>query len=209
MSGIKRILVDMDGIIVDLYDRLVSIYNDLETHADGPRLSRDNVKAWKLEHFAPNLKVARRTMKHLDDPDFWLSLKPMSMMTLTALETWNECMDVHLVTSPWGGRSADAKIAWARQHLPFLKRDQITICSRKEIVHGDLLIDDKPATLRRYAEAWPVARLATIQYPYHCQGDSSDPVHRVPSHVQLFPSYSSPHRAWALLHEWVMENFQS
>ncbi|MGF9891826.1 hypothetical protein ABEX78_24490 [Priestia megaterium] len=65
---------------------------------------------------------------------------------------------------------ADDKRAWLKEHFDFKKED-IIFTSRKELVMGDILIDDKPATYDTFKELNRNIILMDAPYNRHIQTD--------------------------------------
>ena len=77
----------------------------------------------------------------LQDADFWLSLKPKPDVEKYLKQLIDDGHEVHIVTSTHYN-SVAPKTLWILEHFPFLKWEQIIIASNKQMIKGDVLIDD-------------------------------------------------------------------
>ena len=149
------ILVDMDGIIVDLLTPWLTRINN----CCGQILTKDDITTWHM----PEVKCPH-VFKFLDESLFLNA--PAIPYAIQTLKTWADTHDVLLLTAPAPDpKTASAKLVWVQNHLGW-GRERVILTSRKELVFGDVLIDDKPSTLLEYKRAWPNALLMTIDYVY-------------------------------------------
>ncbi len=159
-----RILVDLDGIVADLLPAWLALYN--RDWLDD--LRPEQITTWDLH---PHVKPAcgRRMDEFLRYPGLFLGLPeiPAAVDALRRLQ--GDGHDILLVSAPPCPGAAAEKLRWVRQHLPFLGVERLVLTSRKEVVAGDVLIDDSPANLFAYRAAYPLAKLATIGYPYNSE----------------------------------------
>lgn len=173
------ILCDLDGIVADLMSRWIAIYN--EKHAT--RVTIHDLTKYHFESIAPGSLDLLRT------PGMFANLSPLPG-AIDGLKYLSRKNDIVIVSAPSQlPDSASDKMHWCREHLPFVKKHSIILASQKELVRGDMLLDDSPDQLKNWALANPGGWTATISYPYNMD---------VPVHVRA-ESYRDTAAAWRTL----------
>lgn len=88
---------------------------------------------------------------------------------LEALQILNELHDVTICTSySWSSETCcNDKLAWYREHAPFITPKQFLLGHPKYKIMCDITIDDGPDKNRHYAEHQPWAQRLSIRWPYH------------------------------------------
>jgi len=128
----KRILVDMDGVLVDIYARFFELH-EKET---GQRLSvKDIAGLLEAEAFQD-----QRTW--VSTPGFFrdLPVMPGSREVLKKLNNKYKIIVVSLATE--FPNSLIDKQLWLCDHFPFISWKQIVFCGDKNIIKADIMIDD-------------------------------------------------------------------
>ena len=140
----KRILVDMDGVIANwghAYNQSLDAFG--EEAAGIPR--HENQQTFDLNK--------DRTVREkiiiaaiMIEPGFYSRLEPIegAQQALKAMLKAN--YDVRIVTSPWISNStcASDKLNWIVKHYGSHWGPRVIITADKTLVRGDFLIDDKP-----------------------------------------------------------------
>lgn len=152
----RRILVDCDGVLADFNGAVCK-------HFDKPLSSVtdwDYAKAWGYE---PK-EFWGVQMAFTREPGFWLALDPMRNVGV-AMAMLRELGEVIVVTSPMKGATT-----WCHERLLWLStyagvaRNEVVITGRKDLVKGDVLIDDGPHNL---ADVAPHMMTIAIDTPYN------------------------------------------
>ena len=128
----KRILVDMDGVLADVYSRFFELHEE-ET---GQRLSvREIAGLLEAEAFPEQLKWVTA-------PGFFrtVPVMPGSIEGLTKLNNNFKVIVVSLATE--FPQSLTDKQLWLHDHFPFIGWQQIVFCGDKNIIKADIMIDD-------------------------------------------------------------------
>lgn len=136
----KRIIVDMDGVLADVYARLFELH-EKET---GVRLTVEEI-AGKLEEEAfPSQR------RWVSEPGFFRTLPVMtgSREVLEKLNNMYELIVVSLATE--FPNSLTDKIMWLHENFPFISWRQIVFCGDKSLIKADILIDDHPKNLDNF-----------------------------------------------------------
>ncbi|MFH0841137.1 MAG: 5'(3')-deoxyribonucleotidase [Bacteroidota bacterium] len=133
----KRILVDMDGVLADVYARLFEMH-EKET---GIKLTAEMI-AGKLEEEAfPSQR------KWVSEPGFFRTL-PVMDGSREAMEKLNKEYDIVVVSlATEFPNSLTDKIMWLNDYFPFISWKQIVFCGDKSLIKADILIDDHPKNL--------------------------------------------------------------
>jgi len=136
----KRILVDMDGVLADVYTRFFELYKK-ET---GKQLTIDDV-AGKLEE-----EAFQEQRKWVSEPGFFRNL-PVMPGSIERLKKLNESFHVIVVSlATEFPNSLTDKQMWLHHHYPFISWRQIVFCGDKNIFDADIMIDDHPKNLDNF-----------------------------------------------------------
>lgn len=146
------LLLDCDGILADFLQPLLDRVNEER----GTAFQWTACDQWDIgAAFGLDWKDLGRIV---ETPGFCASLPvyPGAVEGVAALQATH---DIYCVTSPFSGPHWMAeRTAWLKQHFGFDK-SHVIHCYTKRLVFGDLLLDDKPETVREWADAWPGAAL--------------------------------------------------
>jgi 5'(3')-deoxyribonucleotidase len=128
----KRILVDMDGVLADVYSR----FFDLHEKETGHRLSVSEITGLKEAEAFPDL------LKWVETPGFFrhLSVMPGSQEGLKRLNDAYFVIVVSLATE--FPLSLTDKQLWLHDNFPFISWQQIVFCGSKNLIRADIMIDD-------------------------------------------------------------------
>jgi len=176
------VLLDMDGIVVDLVTPWLEAAHACCPPSDKPLTVTDVIAAYNGLERTP---CGEHVYEHLGH-DLFRSLRPLpgALESIERLVAFGH--DVVIVTaSSKEPSTAAAKLAWVEEHLGW-SRHRVIVAQRKELVRGDVFVDDSPSNLEAYARAWPSAQLHTIAYPYN-----ADVVN-----VRRWFSWEDPEGAW-------------
>ena len=136
----RSILVDMDGVLADVYRR----FFELHEQETGNRLSVSDV-AGKLESEAfPYI------LKWVTAGGFFrtVPVMPGSQEGLKRLNDKYKVIVVSLATE--FPQSLTDKQFWLNEHFPFINWKQIVFCGDKNIICADIMIDDHPKNLDHF-----------------------------------------------------------
>lgn len=128
----KRILVDMDGVLVDIYPMFFKLHEQ-ET---GQRLNIKDIAGQLEEEAFPNQR------KWVSTPGFFQSLPVMqdSRESLKRLNNFYKVIVVSLATEfPY---CLTDKLLWLNDNFPFISWQQIVFSGDKNIIKADIMIDD-------------------------------------------------------------------
>lgn len=128
----KRILVDMDGVLADVYTRFFELYEQ-ET---GQRKTMKEITGIKEGEAFPEVT------RWVETPGFFrtLPLIPDSQRVLKLLNDTYEVIVVSMATEY--PASLTDKQLWLNEHFPFISWRQVVFCGNKNLIRADLMIDD-------------------------------------------------------------------
>ena len=160
------LLVDMDGKLTKLAEKVVARYNerfeDTATVAD--------VVTWQFAEI-PRFRAKGLTDEILNswflEPGFFRDLEPIPGGKEAVKLFHDEGHEIIIATSLSGPECAKDKMLWLKEHLPFLTKNDVCMGHKKWKLKGDILIDDSAYNILNYKQAWPEAKTAAIEYPYN------------------------------------------
>jgi 5'-nucleotidase len=128
----KIILVDMDGVLADVYSRFFELHEE----ESGQRLSIKDVAGLLEEEAFPN------QINWVVTPGFFRSVPvmPGSREGLKRLNDGFKVIVVSLATE--FPQSLTDKQLWLNEHFPFISWKQIVFCGSKDVIYADIMIDD-------------------------------------------------------------------
>ena len=131
------ILVDMDDTIESLLDTWLEKVNEKY----GRSVTRDDIVSWDTSAAFPGLTKEQVYGILLDD-EFWKDVKPIPGAAEALLYFRSKGHKVFIVTSTHY-RSLRGKMEYLLfRWFPFIDWDDVIITSHKQMVKGDVLIDD-------------------------------------------------------------------
>jgi 5'(3')-deoxyribonucleotidase len=128
----KRVLVDMDGVLADVYPRFFELYEE-ET---GIKKTMDKLIGLKEGEAFPEL------FRWVGTPGFFrtIPVMPDSQRVLKLLNETYEIIVVSMATE--FPESLTDKQLWMNEHFPFIGWKQIVFCGNKNLIPANLMIDD-------------------------------------------------------------------
>ena len=176
--NIKKILVDMDGILND-FSPYFEYYAKTMYKYELDTAGRFD---WQLLNYFYPIVSKKKAKKYIDtimhDEIFWKTL-PVKEDSQSILKKVCDRYEVYIATTPWESFSAcrGLKIEWLEKYFPFIKRDNIIFSKEKWLLDGDVLIDDRPTTIDKFGRI-----TILIDYPYN---KACTPTYRVNSWKEI------------------------
>jgi 5'(3')-deoxyribonucleotidase len=128
----KRLIVDMDGVLADVYEQFMRF----EFEETGRKILRNETMGLPEWEAFPNGK------KHVRQKGFF-RYAPLVPFAPEILERINKRYDVFIVSSATEfPNSLEEKYYWMEEHFPFIRWNQLVFCGSKSIINGDIMIDD-------------------------------------------------------------------
>lgn len=136
------ILVDMDDTIEHLLEAWVACLN--ERH--GTQVKHGDITEWNLCNVFPTL-TEEQIYAPLVEEDFWKTVRPMEDADKVLKWAIDQGHKVYIVTAS-DYRTISAKMEQVLfKHFPFIKWENVIVTSNKQMIRGDILIDDAPHNL--------------------------------------------------------------
>ena len=132
-----RILVDMDQVLNNLLNRWVEYLNARY----GEDANARDIKKWDLSCVYPGL-TKEEVDRPISEDAFWEGLGTMPHSVETLERMIGDGHEVYVVTAASVYRTIPAKIDWLLANYPFLTWEDVVIVRKKQMVSGDVLIDD-------------------------------------------------------------------
>ena len=128
----RRISVDMDGVIANVYSQFIQMHA-----AEFGEVLTPAVIDGK-----PESAVFLNAMKYVNSPGFFLNA-PVIENSQAVMQKLNERYKVFVVSAAMEFPASLAeKQSWLAAHFPFITWQQIVFCGSKEIIKADIMIDD-------------------------------------------------------------------
>jgi 5'-nucleotidase len=128
----KRILVDMDGVLADVYSRFIELHEE-ET---GHRKTIDEIIGRLEGEVFPNLN------KWVKTPGFFRSM-PVIPDSQRVLRKLNDKFDIVVISMATEfPDSLTDKQLWLAEHFPYISWKQLVLCGNKNLIKADIMIDD-------------------------------------------------------------------
>ena len=133
------ILVDLDDTMTDLSTAWVAAINE----KFGTTTRPEDITGWNLERFFPGLSRSK-VYSVMHDPGFWDSVFPKEGAVEYMKRLMDEGHDVYVVTSTFYKGLEEKMRRVLFRHFPFINWRNVIITSNKQLVRGDVLVDDAP-----------------------------------------------------------------
>ena len=128
------ILVDMDDTIEQLLKSWIARANE----RFGTNVSPDEVTDWNISFPFPGIEKEELTY----EPGFWSSVEPMPGAAEALKHFLDEGHEVYIVTSTEIEHVEEKMKGLLFRYFPFLDWGRVILTRRKQLIRGDVLIDD-------------------------------------------------------------------
>lgn len=190
------ILIDMDDVLAEFTGEWLRRYN--LDYSD--TITAEVFDGWDAtKHVKP--ECGNKIFEYFKAPGIYRHLEPKPGSQEVVQELIDLGAEVLIVTdSPmgctfgaenWNGSNpTDDKRAWLLEHFPMISPDNVIVARKKWYVHGDILIDDKPATIEKFQEL--NRKIIAMEMPYN---------RKTPAHLRA--------KSWTDVREILMNEFYS
>ncbi len=128
----KKISVDMDGVLANVYSQFVKMY----AGESGKIITLEEVTGMAEGKAFPNV------LKYVNSPGFFLEA-PVMKDSQDILKKLNDHYKIFIVSAAMEfPGSLMEKQLWLNEHFPFITWQQMVFCGSKEIIKADIMIDD-------------------------------------------------------------------
>ena len=136
------ILVDMDDVMEDLLPAWLEVLNEKY----GKSVFIGDVTEWNFYHLYPDL-TREQIRSVLDEYDLWRRVYPKTGAKEYVKRLMDDGHKVYVVTAAHPDTLSERYNTVIRKHFPFIKATQIITTYHKQMIRGDILIDDGPHNL--------------------------------------------------------------
>lgn len=137
-----KILVDMDDTIEHLLFAWVNCLN--KRH--GTSVEYKDIREWNLCTAFPTL-TKEQVYAPLVEDDFWETVKPIDGAAEVLEWAIGEGHEIYIVTASTYHTLKSKMENVLFRHFPFISWDRVIITSNKQMIRGDMLVDDAPHNL--------------------------------------------------------------
>ena len=136
------ILVDMDDTIENMLVEWINILNERYSRTVTP----DDVKSWKLNKAYPGL-TEQQVYSPLYTEELWRNVRPKwdAVYYLKLLQ--EDGHDIYVTTSSNFNTIRVKVTSILERYFPFIPWDHVIVASKKQMIRGDVMIDDGPHNL--------------------------------------------------------------
>lgn len=193
----KVALIDSDGVLSGFVE---GVYRLVREEAGTTLCDQDFSPSWNFLSELPRVLEAKgvskanvvtsQVLRRMEEPGFCLSL-PVLPGSVDAMKRLASKYQLYIATSPWWSfpHWMPERTRWIQQHYG-LSASRIIHISDKHLLRGDLLVDDKPSTVRKWAAindcTNPAFSPALLWSTYFNQGDEGTGLRRVGSWEEVF-----------------------
>ena len=131
------ILVDMDDTIEQLLSALVKRANE-RFHRSA---AVDDISDWSIVCAYPEIEK-RQILNLMYEPGFWDTVEPVPGAADALRYLMDKGHQVYIVTATEFDHIPEKMERVLFRYFPFLSLDQVIITGRKQMIRGDVLIDD-------------------------------------------------------------------
>lgn len=136
------ILVDMDDVLENLSEAWIAALNE----EYGTEVDYQQTRDWKMEKSFPDLTPAQIYAPLYDD-NFWRTVKPIRGAAKTLERLIDDGNEVYVVTASNYTTLKTKMEDVLFKFYPFLDWRNVIVAYRKQMIRGDVMIDDAPHNL--------------------------------------------------------------
>ena len=131
------LLVDMDDTMEDLLGAWIKRLNDKH----GLKVKPKEVKDWNISLYFPTI-TKEEAYAPLYDDQFWSTIKPKNGAIKRLKELQDLGFKIYICTTS-NYKTIRCKLEFIlNRYFPFLSWDQVIITTNKQLINGDILVDD-------------------------------------------------------------------
>lgn len=137
-----RILLDCDDVITNFLGHLVETWNQT-VQDETKKIDIEDIKSWDLSKYAdPSIYDIFRSQGFFEE----LRAKEYSISTIKQLIESTR-YDIYVVTDCGTPYELAEKLRWFQRYIPEFNTLRIISIKEKDMIRGDILVDDKIANL--------------------------------------------------------------
>lgn len=144
-----RILIDMDEVLCQWVGRILEWYNEDK----GTSWTRDEITSWDVQkNLGPESSdFIRSSMRY---PEFYRDLLPVegALYGMRTLHDLGHDVVIATAVPKCAGSAYAGKLEWLRRNLPWFPLKNFVGIQRKELLAGDVLVDDGLHNIEAFAK---------------------------------------------------------
>jgi 5'(3')-deoxyribonucleotidase len=142
------LLLDCDGVLADLHTIWYEQHN-AECRICTEPLTYNKVVTWDVHKYCA---CGTDIYRYLAHPELWLRPRPIPLAraAVKRLTAITRPVVVTSIASSLGPQVRAARVHWVRKHFPMIAAHDIVIADKKDSVFGDILVEDRTATLNSH-----------------------------------------------------------
>lgn len=157
------VLLDVDGVLADFTGAVIE-------HLKGYGIAREVPQITDYD-IPKALSLSEEERWHFFSLLEWEGFHSRLEPHTDALEAWEELnalATVHIVTKPYTRSRTwvPSRLAWLEKHFG-LGPDEVTFTYRKELVHGDMLVEDDHRNLEKWRAKWKKGKAVLLSRPWN------------------------------------------
>lgn len=135
------ILIDVDDVINNLCEAWCNWLD--EKYKTGVKYT--DIKEWDMQVAFP-LLTAEEIYEPLFDEDFWHTVNPNIDAIKYVYQLMQDGYNIYLCTTT-NYKNVKIKFEFIQKYFTYITWNHVIVCSRKQIINADILIDDAPHNL--------------------------------------------------------------
>lgn len=145
------ILLDQDGVLAQCHQKVLEIYE--EDYGDVP--FKEPTEYWMELNFEDPELAKQNIFEIFKRPGLFASFDVQPGAQQAVTEMIEEGYEVYFCTTPmWSNPTClSDKVNWIDKHF-FGLGSKTYLCQNKRLVHGDILVDDKPHLDGHHVPSW-------------------------------------------------------
>jgi len=153
----------MDSILADFMEGL---WDTIEAETRVRGTTKNVTEFYKLEAGFPS-ELPKNITEYFHARGFFADLKPIQGAQQAMEMLVQDGYEVVVASTPCTPHSAEEKVIWLKKHFPMLDQKNLFLCHNKQMLAGDVIIDDALHNVRAFKKAQPSALAITIAFPYN------------------------------------------
>jgi 5'-nucleotidase len=159
------VLCDVDGVLADYVGGVLETVYELF----GKQVFRQEIQSWDLfDHLGLEKQQIKQVYKELNRAGWCNSLDPMPGAADFVKQLQARGHSLKIVTSSWVSAPSweFERRHWLKDHLK-IPPNVVTFTAEKELIVGDVFIDDRTSHVRKWSIAHPYGKALLFSAPYN------------------------------------------
>jgi 5'(3')-deoxyribonucleotidase len=159
-------LVDMDGIVANFERRAIQVYNQKV----GTSLDEFNVDKYVGDKTIIDESIDKWIYRKSFQEQFFFAEIPVIENAQEGIRLLSEHFDIYFLTTEYRSNPTCVyeKQQWLETYFPKWA-DNTIFTKHKNMVYGDILIDDSPMNLQKWSDSWgglQTVKTASLEYAW-------------------------------------------